>query len=431
MYDNSYIYGHKNLLFMEDTTMKSRLVFTGIVGLLLAAMLAFSGCPSGPGDSAVTISAIPGVTAPATGGTAAATITETAQFTGTVSWAPQPAGGTFAANTAYTATITLAAKSGCTFDGVTANFFTVSGATTTTNAANSGTVTAVFPSTAIAVNFAAAVNDSTANDTATLGLVGTTATSGAPAVATVEITGGKIKITSASAGSATITVSDAANHNATIQVTVAASGSITIGAITKYASANLLLGAWRLGASTNFDELLVFTDTIAYYAPYIAKQTNVDKTNEFIYLAAPGVNGGASKSYSYELNANKQLVLKNSYFTDNEGKAMDFAFTRIEGSVKTGIEDVWYSRGRAAEDSLHTLLVIRTDGTVYAAFGMAGTDWDFLNDSDWVRASYELIGVTQTSGTVRWLDSTDDNNNYTIDGNELTILGDTYTKQTL
>jgi hypothetical protein len=417
--------------------MKDKLVFTGIAGLL-TTLLAFSGCPSptdnggGTTDSAVTTSVIPGITAPATGGTAAVIITETAQFTGTVSWTPQPAGGIFAANTVYTAAITLAAKAGHTFDGVTANFFVVPGAATTTNTANSGTVIAVFPSTAApAIDFVPAVNDATANDAATLGLVGVTAVSGSPAVATAEITGGKIKITSVSAGSAAITVSDAANHNATIQVSVVASGSIAIGAIVKYESTNPLLGAWRQGTSANITELLVFTDTIAYYAPSITKQQSLDKTNEYIYLAVPGVNGGASKSYNYELNANRQLVIKESYFTSNDGNPMDFAFTRIEGSVKMGIEDVWYSRGRTAEDPLHTLLVIRADSTVYAAFGMTDKDWDFLNDGDWVRASYELIGITPTGGTIRWTDGSNANNNYTIDGNELSVLDDVYTKQNL
>jgi hypothetical protein len=418
--------------------MKNKVVFTGIISLSLVFMLTFAGCPTdsggggGSSDSVVTISAITGVTAPATGGTAAVAITETEQFTGAVSWTPQPAGGTFAANTAYTATITLTAKAGYIFNGITANFFTVSGATTTTNAANSGTVTAVFPQTAAQqANFTPAVNDSTANDVTTLGLVGTTSVSSAPAVADVEISGGKIKITSVSAGSATITVADAADHKATIAVTVAADGSITIGAITKYESTNPLLGAWRQGTSNNITGLVIFTDSVAYYAASITKQENVDKTNEYIYLAVPGVNGGASKSYSYDLNANKQLVIKNSYFTDNEDKPENFAFTRIEGSANTDIEDVWYSKGRTAEDPFHTLLVIRTDGTVYASFGMSA-DWDFDN-GDWARNSYELIGLTAQGGTIRWTDGAG-NNNYTLDGNELIIDGlddDPYIKQNL
>ena len=92
----------------------------------------------------INIAAIPGVTAPVTGATPVTTITETAQYTGTVAWSGSPS--TFASNTAYTATITLTAKAGYTLTGVGANFFTVAGATAT-NPANSGVITAAFPST--------------------------------------------------------------------------------------------------------------------------------------------------------------------------------------------------------------------------------------------------------------------------------------------
>ena len=95
---------------------------------------------------------ISGVAAPVLEGTPVSTISESAQYTGTVAWDPVIAeGGTFAATTVYTATITLTAKAGYTFDGVEADSFTVAAApegTAVTNAANSGLVTAVFPATA-------------------------------------------------------------------------------------------------------------------------------------------------------------------------------------------------------------------------------------------------------------------------------------------
>ncbi|MGI6533204.1 MAG: hypothetical protein ACOX23_01105 [Peptococcia bacterium] len=98
-------------------------------------------------DAVIDIAAIAGVTAPVTGETPVATITETAQYTGTVSWSPEIADNKFAASTVYTATITLSPKAGYTLTGITENFFTVEGATAT-NAADSGVVTAVFPATA-------------------------------------------------------------------------------------------------------------------------------------------------------------------------------------------------------------------------------------------------------------------------------------------
>ena len=100
-------------------------------------------------DSPVDVKAIPGVTPPASGVAPVTAITETAQFTGTVAWKDADdaaVGATFADGVVYTATITLAAKEGFTFEGVAANFFTVEGTSSpATNPANSGVVTAVFP----------------------------------------------------------------------------------------------------------------------------------------------------------------------------------------------------------------------------------------------------------------------------------------------
>jgi uncharacterized repeat protein (TIGR02543 family) len=95
----------------------------------------------------INIAAISGVTAPVANATPVSTITESAQYTGTVTWAPSVS--TFGYSTIYVATITLTAKSGFTLTGVTSNFFTVAGATTS-NSANSGVVTATFPATAAA-----------------------------------------------------------------------------------------------------------------------------------------------------------------------------------------------------------------------------------------------------------------------------------------
>ena len=94
----------------------------------------------------VTEPAIGGVTAPVVGETPVTAITEGKQFTGTVTWSPEVS--TFAASTVYTAAITLTPKVGYKLDGVAANFFTVAGATSVSNGANSGVVTAVYPATA-------------------------------------------------------------------------------------------------------------------------------------------------------------------------------------------------------------------------------------------------------------------------------------------
>jgi hypothetical protein len=94
----------------------------------------------------INIVAIQGITAPVTGALPVTVITETAQYTGTVSWNGNPS--TFAASTVYTATITLTPKTGFTLQGVSVNFFTVAGTSTAaSNSANSGIITAVFPQT--------------------------------------------------------------------------------------------------------------------------------------------------------------------------------------------------------------------------------------------------------------------------------------------
>jgi hypothetical protein len=68
---------------------------------------------------------------------------DTAEYTGTVGWFPEHA--TFAPGVPYRATITLTAKQGFSLTGLMVDFFTVEGATTTTNPVT-GVVTAEFPS---------------------------------------------------------------------------------------------------------------------------------------------------------------------------------------------------------------------------------------------------------------------------------------------
>lgn len=84
------------------------------------------------------------VTTPETGKTPVLNFTGS-NYTGKVVWSPNAS--TFAASTVYTATVTLTPKEGFTFDGIPENFFRKSGATSVTNAANSGIVTIVFPAT--------------------------------------------------------------------------------------------------------------------------------------------------------------------------------------------------------------------------------------------------------------------------------------------
>ena len=124
--------GYTNI-YISAVTAPSRELTVAIFGLVEAERVK------------VTEAAVGGVTAPAVGEKPVTAITEGKQFTGTVTWSPEVS--TFAASTVYTATITLTPKVGYKLDGVAANFFTVAGATSVSNEANSGVVTAVFPAT--------------------------------------------------------------------------------------------------------------------------------------------------------------------------------------------------------------------------------------------------------------------------------------------
>ncbi|MDR0320199.1 MAG: hypothetical protein LBI28_01720, partial [Treponema sp.] len=119
------------------------------VTFLVVIALGFAACPNdtkSEPSKVINMADIQGVTAPVAGETPVTEIVGTAQYTGTVGWEPKPDNDTFKMDTVYTATITLKAKKGFTLKGVKAGFFKVDGAETT-NAANKGVITAVFPIT--------------------------------------------------------------------------------------------------------------------------------------------------------------------------------------------------------------------------------------------------------------------------------------------
>jgi hypothetical protein len=90
------------------------------------------------------------VPAPVLGETPVSTIAETAEYTASISWNPND--NPFKQGTVYTATISVAPKEGFKLEGLPANFFTVPGATSVTNNANSGVITAIFPKTSTLPN---------------------------------------------------------------------------------------------------------------------------------------------------------------------------------------------------------------------------------------------------------------------------------------
>ena len=87
---------------------------------------------------------IAGVIIPEHGGVPVVALVDTTEYTATVTWNTTPT--VFIAGVAYTAVITLTPTAEYTLTGVSENFFSVAGATST-NAANAGVITAVFPAT--------------------------------------------------------------------------------------------------------------------------------------------------------------------------------------------------------------------------------------------------------------------------------------------
>ncbi len=131
---------------------KNMLIILLITGLIITGIPTELYAESPPVAPVAPISTmdIAGVTSPATGVTPVLTIADTTEYSATIAWSPSDT--PFAPNTTYTATILITPKPGYTLTGVVANFFTVDGATTATNSADSGVVTAVFPATVAVVN---------------------------------------------------------------------------------------------------------------------------------------------------------------------------------------------------------------------------------------------------------------------------------------
>ena len=159
----------------------------------------------------ISVAAIAGVTAPVTGATPVTTTTAGTGYTGTVSWSTSPV--TFAVATTYTATITLTATSAYTLTGVTANFFTVAGATSVTHSANSGVITAVFPSTDAAAASAAAIAGVTAPVTGATPV--TTTTAGTGYTGTVSWSGSPSTFAAVTTYTATITLTPTSGYTLT------------------------------------------------------------------------------------------------------------------------------------------------------------------------------------------------------------------------
>jgi hypothetical protein len=225
----------------------------------------------GPPPTTISVTAIAGVAAPVTGATPATTITSTAQFTGSVYW--EPSASNFLAANIYTATITLTPTPGYTFTGISANFFTVVGATSVSNSANSGVITAEFPATVAAPAFTL----SSSSEIATVNTVSTGFT--------VNSTGGSIS---------TFAISPTAPAGMSFNTSTGAfSGtpSTVAGAITYTITATNATGS----ASRTF------SFTIGKATPTLSNFNNTFKTKDVptFTLTAPTVANSLSGTFIY------------------------------------------------------------------------------------------------------------------------------------
>jgi len=175
----------------------------------------------------IDVAAIGGVTVPVAGATPVVTITPTAQYTGSVTWTP--ADDPFVVGQTYTATIVLTPEPGYTLAGVSANYFTVAGATSVSNAAGSGTITATFPTVTVTPTYVLTVVSGTDNTATGPYPSGTPVSITANAAPSGQVfdrwtTSGGGSFVSATSATTTFTMPAAA---VTVTATYRSSGSVT------------------------------------------------------------------------------------------------------------------------------------------------------------------------------------------------------------
>jgi hypothetical protein len=188
-------------------------------------------------------------------------------------------------------------------------------------------------------DFVSSTNDTTSNDVATLGIIGTTASSSNTGVATVAIESGKIKITSVAEGVAVITVKNALDHAATINVTVAKNGTIAIGTITKYVVSNekTIVGNWTKTVDSNIGELTV----------------NSNNTWSLSFNATPLVSNGTwdtdELKFVYDYDSDNPQNITLSYVLSEDGNQLTLSgedvnliggstpWNRVENGIPEGI----------------------------------------------------------------------------------------------
>jgi hypothetical protein len=239
-------------------------------------------------DTTISVAAIAGVTAPVQGATPVTTTTAGTGYTGTVSWSGSPA--SFALATTYTATITLTPTSGYTLTGVTANFFTVAGATSVTNSANAGVITAVFPATDTTISVAAIAGVTAPVQGAT---PVTTTTAGTGYTGTVTWSGTPASFALATTYTATITLTPTSGYTLT---GVTANFFTVAGAtsVTNSANAGVITAVFPATASTYAVGNTGPGGGIIYYVDSAGFSCGADLASTCNYLEAAPTTGASA-----------------------------------------------------------------------------------------------------------------------------------------
>ena len=391
----------------------------------------------------INIAAISGVTAPVTGATPDATITASAQYTGSVAWSPVVA-STFVGSTVYTATITLTAKSGFTLTGVAADFFTVAGATSHTNPINSGVVTAIFPATgatAIPVT-GVSLNKSTTTliAAATEQLIETVVPANASNTAVTWSTNSDSAsvnstglVTAYAPGSATITVTTVdGSHTATCVVTVSnvPTHSITFNAnggtgttaaqvVAEGSAANLNANAFTwagnifAGWATSPTGGVVYNDNqsmtmgssdVTLYAVWTASSSllihynfgnqncndtsgnNINGTSSNVSYVSDG-SGGYAASFN---GSSSYITLPNNTISNHTSFTIMISFKASPGNYGSlfGYQNAPVGSTIPTIDEFIPMIVIRSDGMLYGSLWNGSSSIEVIsssavNDGNW------------------------------------------------
>lgn len=289
------------------------------------------------------------------------------------------------------------------------------------------------------VAFTAATNDATANDVATLGLVGASATSSESEYVTAEISEGKIVIKSVkapgdSAKSITITVTDANSKTATIAVTEARDGSLTLGNITKYAVPKPVNGTdFEVSADK---KLTAKKDNMEYKASSATEYTALTNGTPTEALAE------GSYLIRFKAVANAYAESEATSFTISNGGSVYSAIslsssdltatTYTETStIKTNMEIIASTNKAVTVDASNKSV----DGQSYSLrikLGGAGsTTMRCIHCSNVAAGTYKVAWMSGTSGNSREIIISDGTNQIATANNDGTALASTeFTVQT-